>query len=103
MKDQNILLVKEKGGGERKAVAGIDRNGKVERVDAKAENADRFLKFDRNSGNEPEGIMSDFNRQRNNPKDFRLFQVQYGKFEKLKEGLEEALSLPHRVSMRRNC
>lgn len=97
LKDQNILLVKEKGGGELKAVAGIDKNGKVELVEAKAENADRFLKFDRSNGNELAGIMSDFNRRANNPKDFQLFQVRYGKFEKLKEGLEETLSLPHSI------
>lgn len=35
------------------------------------------------------------NRREGNPKDFQLFQVRYGKFEKLKEGLEEVLSLPH--------
>jgi hypothetical protein len=66
-------------------------------VEAKAENADRFLAFDRNNAGELAGIMSDFNRQTNNPKNFRLFQVRYGKFEKLKEGLEEALSLPHSI------
>jgi hypothetical protein len=101
LKDQNILLVKEKGGNELKAVAGIDRNGKVELVEAKAENASRFLAFDRNNGNELEGIMSDFNRQTNNSKNFQLFQVRYGKFEKLKEGLEEALSLPHSIEAKK--
>ena len=97
LKDQNILLVKEKGSDELKAVAGIDKNGKVELVEAKAENAARFLAFDRNDAGELAGIMSDFNRQTNNPKDFQLFQVRFGKFEKLKEGLEEALSLPHSI------
>lgn len=95
LKDQNILLVKEKGSDELKAVAGIGTNGKLETVEAKAENASRFLTFDRNNGNELAGIMSDFNRKAGNPKDFQLFQVHYGKFEKLKEGLEEVLSLPH--------
>ncbi|WP_418895142.1 DUF4099 domain-containing protein [Limibacterium fermenti] len=95
LKDQNILLVKEKGSDELKAVAGIGKNGKLETVEAKAENASRFLMFDRNNRNELAGIMSDFNRKAGNPKDFQLFQVHYGKFEKLKEGLEEVLSLPH--------
>lgn len=97
LKDQNILLVKEKGGNELKAVAGIDRNGNVELVEAKEENASRFLKFDRNNTGELAGIMSDFNRKENNSKNFQLFQVRFGKFEKLKEGLEEALSLPHSI------
>ena len=95
LKDQNILLVKEKDSDELKAVAGIGKNGKVELVEAKAENASQFLKFDRNDRTELANIMSDFNRQESNPKDFQLFQVRYGKFEKLKEGLEEVLSLPH--------
>ena len=95
LKDQNILLVKEKDSDELKAVAGIGKNGKVELVEAKAENASQFLKFDRSDRAELANIMSDFNRQENNPKDFQLFQVRYGKFEKLKEGLEEVLSLPH--------
>jgi len=95
LKDQNILLVKEKDNNELKAVAGIGKNGKLETVEAKAENASRFLTFDRSNGNELAGIMSDFNRREGNPKDFQLFQVRYGKFEKLKEGLEEVLSLPH--------
>jgi hypothetical protein len=95
LKDQNILLVKEKDNDELKAVAGIGKNGKVELVEAKAENASQFLKFDRNDRTELANIMSDFNRQESNPKDFQLFQVRYGKFEKLKEGLEEVLSLPH--------
>lgn len=93
--DQNILLVKEKDSDELKAVAGIGKNGRLETVEAKAENASRFLTFDRNNGDELAGIMSDFNRRAGNPKDFQLFQVRYGKFEKLKEGLEEVLSLPH--------
>ena len=95
LKDQNILLVKEKDSDELKAVAGIGKNGRLETVEAKAENASRFLTFDRNNGNELASIMSDFNRRAGNPKDFQLFQVRYGKFEKLKEGLEEVLSLPH--------
>ena len=93
--DQNILLVKEKDSNELKAVAGIDKNGRLETVEAKAGNASRFLTFDRSNGDELASIMSDFNRRTNNPKDFQLFQVHYGKFEKLKEGLEEVLSRPH--------
>ncbi len=95
LKDQNILLVKEKDSNELKAVAGIGKDGKLETVEANAENAFRFLTFDRNNRNELAGIMSDFNRRADNPKDFQLFQVRYGKIEKLKEGLEEVLSAPH--------
>jgi len=38
LKDQNILLVKSKDSDELKAVAGIAKNGKLELVEAKAEN-----------------------------------------------------------------
>lgn len=98
-KDQNILLVKERNGDELKAVASIDKTGKVELVDATAENADRFLKFNRNNVGELAQIASDFNH-RNNTNDYQLFQVRYGKFEKMKEGLEEVLSRPHNAEAR---
>ncbi|MEA4809389.1 DUF4099 domain-containing protein [Macellibacteroides fermentans] len=95
MKDQNILLVKEKDSDKLKAVADIGKNGKLETVEAKAENASRFLTFDCNNTGELASIMSDFSKRANNLKDFQLFQVRYGKFEKQKEGLEEVLSRPH--------
>lgn len=94
-KDQNILLVKGKDDEELKAVASIGKDGRLETVEAKAENASRFLTFDRNNAAELAGIMSDFSRKASNPEDFQLFQVRYGKFEKQKEGLEEVLSHPH--------
>lgn len=95
LKDQNILLVKERGGGELKAVAGIDRNGKLETVEARGEKASQFLVFHRNNGAELAGIMSNFMKKKKNPENFQLFQVRAGGFEKLKEGLEEVLSLPN--------
>ena len=93
--DQNILLVKEKDSIELKAVASVGKRGKVETVEAIAENASRFLVFDRTDASELAKIMSDFNRRASNEKNYQVFQVRYGKFEKLKEGLEEVLSLPH--------
>lgn len=84
LKDQNILLVKEKNGDELKAVSSVSKTGKVELVDAKTENAALFLKFDRNDKGELAKIMSDFNRQKKNPDDFQLFQVRYGKFKNRK-------------------
>lgn len=95
LKDQHILLVKDKDSDSLKAVAGIGRDGKLETVEAIAENASRFLRFDRSNRAELETVMDGFNRRGENPEDFRLFQVRYGKFEKLKEGLEEVLSRPH--------
>lgn len=94
-KDLNILLVKEKGSDKLKVVAGIGKDGRLETVEANAENASRFLTFDRGNRNETAGIMSAFNQRVKNQKDFQLYQVLYGKFEKLKEGIEEVLSRPH--------
>lgn len=95
VKDQNILLVTEKGGRELKAVASIDKSGNMKMVEANRENASRFLIFDRNKGSELASIMSNFMKQESNPENFQLFQVRAGKFEKLKEGLEEVLSRPN--------
>jgi len=93
-KDQDVLLVQDNNNDELKAVSGIDRNGKLKIVEAKAENASQFLLIDR-TGNDLENFMSKFKRQEMNPIQFKLFKVRYGKFEKLKEGLEELLFRPH--------
>ncbi|MCD7902149.1 MAG: DUF3945 domain-containing protein [Bacteroides sp.] len=95
VKDQNILLVKEKGSDELKAVASIDAKGKVELVDATGENAPKFLAFDRNDKRELADLMSNYVKEKSNTDNFQLFQVRAGKFEKQKEGLEEVLSLPN--------
>lgn len=87
VKDQNILLVTEKGGRELKAVASIDKSGNMKMVEANRGSASRFLVFDRNKGSELASIMSNFMKQESNPENFQLFQVRAGKFEKLKEGL----------------
>jgi hypothetical protein len=94
LKDRYVLLVNENESGELKAVSGIDRNGNLKTVEAEAENVEQFLKIDRN-GNALENFMSDVIQRVKNPEDFQFFQVKYGKFEKLKEGLEELLMLPH--------
>lgn len=94
LKDQDVLLVKEKDDYELKAVSGIDKNGKLNTVEANAENSSQFMKFDR-SGNALENFMSNFLRQAKNPTQFQLFKVRFGKFEKMKEGLEELLFRPH--------
>jgi len=94
LKDRDVLLAKEKESDKLNAISSIDRNGKVKTVEAKAENASQFLLIDRN-GNALENFMSNFIRQVNNPTQFQLFKVPYGKFEKMKEGLEELLFRPN--------
>jgi hypothetical protein len=98
--DQNILLVKTDGSDTLKAVASIDKNGDVRTVEATPENADRFLKFNRDNREELAGILSDFNEGFMNKLDYELFQVRYGSFEKEKEALEEVLSLPYNAQRR---
>lgn len=47
VKDQDVLLVKEKSSGELKVVTGIEKDGKPKAVEAKPENEPSFLKIDK--------------------------------------------------------
>ncbi|OAV74002.1 hypothetical protein Barb7_02564 [Bacteroidales bacterium Barb7] len=94
LKDQDVLLVKEKGDDKLKVVAGIEKDGNLKTVEAKSENASQFLKIDRN-GNALENFMSNFMRQAKDPTHLQLFKIPYGKFEKMVEGLQELLARPN--------
>jgi len=62
LKDQDVLLVKEKGSDELKVVAGIDKNGNPKTVAPKQKNNPDFLIVDKN-GNALENFMFNFMRQ----------------------------------------
>ena len=74
MKDQDVLLVKEKGESKLKAVTGFDEDGKLKTESPKQANAESFLKIDRN-GNPLENFFTNFQRQYKNPTDFQFFKV----------------------------
>ena len=63
LKDQDVLLVKEKNDSEVKVVKGIDsENGKLDTVEPNLENQPDFMKLDKN-GNVLENFFENFNRQ----------------------------------------
>ena len=89
MKDQDVLLVKEKGSNELKVVAGIDKNGNPKTVVPKEENNPDFLILDKN-GNALENFMSNFMRQCKEPTRFEFFKAPMDKIQEVIEKLQEA-------------
>jgi len=92
LKDQDVLLVKEKGKDELKAVK-MDKDGKLKR--AKPDNGENpdFLKLDKN-GNILENFYENFNRQVKNPTQFEFFRIPVEKFKEVFEKLQDAFRHP---------
>ena len=89
LKDQDVLLVKEKAGNEVKVVKGIDsKTGKLETVAPNLENQPDFMKLDKN-GNVLEIFFENFNRQFKNPTEFMFFKVPPDMLEKVKQDFTE--------------
>jgi len=94
LRDRDILLVKEDGNDELKAVAGINAdNGKLQTISPKQENQSDFLKFDRH-GNALDNFLTNFSRQLKNPTHFQFFKAPADSVEKAAENLQFALSNP---------
>ena len=98
LKDQEILLVKEKSKNELQA-AKMGEDGKVKR--AKPDNADNpdFLKIDKN-GNILENFFENFKRQAKNPTQFEFFRVPVEKFNEVLQKLQDALKHPDKPENR---
>jgi hypothetical protein len=94
LKDQDVLLFKEKGSNELHAV-NTDKNGKVKssKLDG-SENPD-FLKIDKN-GNTLENFFENFNRQIKDPTKFEFFRVPMEKFQEVVQKLQEAFKSPNK-------
>jgi hypothetical protein len=92
LKDQDVLLVKEKGGDEVKAVKGI-KNGKLETAKPTPENQSDFLKIDK-GGNVLENFMENFSRQFKNPTQFLFFKAPADKAEETANNLQAAFKNP---------
>ncbi|GHT39141.1 hypothetical protein FACS189437_01680 [Bacteroidia bacterium] len=92
LKDQDVLLVKEKGGSELHAV-NLDKNGKVKssKLDG-SENPD-FLKIDKN-GNVLENFFENFKRQIKDPTRFDFYRAPLEKLEETVKRLYEAIKSP---------
>jgi hypothetical protein len=83
LKDQDVLLVKEKNSDEVKVVKGIDaENKKLETVKPNLENQADFMKLDKN-GNILDNFFENFNRQFKNPTDFVFFKIPAAEIEKV--------------------
>ncbi len=93
MNDQNVLLVKEKNESKLKAVKGFDENGKLQTELPNQANATSFLKIDR-YGNPLENFFTNFQRQYQNPSDFRFFKVPADLVEKTAVVLDKMLQNP---------
>jgi len=93
LKDQDILLVKEKGSNELKA-ANMDKDGKVKQTKPDSENPD-LLKLDKH-GNTLENFFENFMRQVKNPTHFEFFRVPAEKFNEVVQKLQEAFKNPEK-------
>ena len=93
LKDQDVLLVKEKGSDELKVVAGIDKNGNLKTVAPKQKNNPDFLIVDKN-GNALENFMSNFMRQCKEPTRFEFFKAPVNEIQEVVEKLQEAFQKP---------
>ncbi len=91
--DQDVLLVKEKDESKIKAAVGFDNDGKLKTELPKQANAAGFLKIDR-LGNPLENFFTNFQRQYQNPSDFRFFKVPASIVEKTATVLDKMLQNP---------
>jgi hypothetical protein len=92
LKDQDVLLVKEKGSNELH-VANADKDGKLKSAKLKeGENPD-FLKIDKH-GNVLENFFANFKRQVKDPTRFEFFRVPMDKFNEVIQKLQEAFKNP---------
>lgn len=74
IKEQDVLLVKEKEDTKLKAVSGIDKDGTLKTVPPIKKHEADFMKIDKHS-NVLENFMSNFLRQAKNPTHFSFFKV----------------------------
>ncbi len=93
LKDQDVLLVKEKSSEELKVVTDIEKDGKLKTVEPKQENEPQFLKIDKN-GNALDNFMSNFLRQAKDPTHFQFFKAPIDKIKEVIDKLREAFKKP---------
>lgn len=93
MKDQDVLLVKDKSESKLKAVSGFGEDGKLKTEVPKQAHSASFLKIDRN-GNPLENFFTNFQRQYKNPTDFHFFKVPANLVEKTATVLDKMLKEP---------
>ncbi|MDR1887597.1 MAG: DUF4099 domain-containing protein, partial [Prevotellaceae bacterium] len=93
LKDKDVLLVREKGSKELKAVTGQNADGTPKTALPKEENNPDFLKIDKH-GNMLENFMSNFMKQAKDPTRFEFFRVPAANMEEVIRSLQEAAQKP---------
>ncbi|KAA6340381.1 hypothetical protein EZS27_011756 [termite gut metagenome] len=99
LKDQDVLLVKEKNSNELKAVSGQNADGTPKTTPLKAENNPDFLKIDKH-GNVLENFFANFMRQTKEPTRFEFFKAPLEKVEEVARKLQEAFTNPNKPENR---
>jgi hypothetical protein len=92
LKDQDVLLVKEKGDSELHAV-NLDKDGKVKSSKLDGNENPDFLKIDKN-GNVLENFFENFKRQIKDPTRFDFYRVPLEKLKEVVQKLQEAFKSP---------
>jgi hypothetical protein len=93
VKEQDVLLVKEKNSNELKVVSGMDKDGKLKTVKPAAKNEPDFLKIDKH-GNVLENFFANFMRQVKDPTYFHFFSIPADKVNEVVPKLQDALNNP---------
>jgi preprotein translocase subunit Sss1 len=91
LKDQDVLLVKEKGSNELR-IANMGKDGKMKTAKPDGDNPD-FLKIDKH-GNILENFFANFMRQVKEPTRFEFFRVPADKIGEVMQKLQEAFKNP---------
>ena len=96
-KNQDVLLVNEKGDTKLNVVAGLGEDGKPMVVPPKNENEPNFMKLDK-QGNVLDNFMANFVRQYKEPTHFGFFKVSADQVENSSIVMQEMLKDPDNPS-----
>lgn len=97
LKDQEVLLVKDKDSDKLNVVTGLNEDGRPKTALPKKENEPDFLKIDKHS-DALENFMSNFMRQAKEPTHFHFFKVPLNALENVINVLEAMLKDPENPS-----
>lgn len=74
LKDQDVLLIKDRDNDKLKVVTAVNENGTPKAVIPRQTNEPEFMKIDKH-GNALDNFMSNFLQQRKDPTHFQFFRV----------------------------
>lgn len=97
LKDQDVLLVKEKDSDKLQAVTGLNEDGTPKTAKAEQKNEPDFLQIDKN-GDALENFMSNFLKQCKDPTHFHFFKIPLNQIANVIPVLQEMLKDPDNPS-----